>query len=453
MKTKHYNVFVIGSGVAGQTVAKACVKNNLTVAIADNREFGGTCSNRGCDPKKILLQFSGLLEESKRLESIGISKLPKIKWKSIQEFKNNYVKNIPAKTEENLQELNIDIYHQSPEFINENEILVEGKTISADYFVIATGKIPRKLKIKGNKYIENSDAILNLDSIPKSASFIGSGYIGMEFATMLAILGCKVTIFDHGDTALSNFDPFLVEKLVAKMKSIGVAFIFNAELISVKKLNKNIRLKYSVNGNKKRHKSRKVYNTAGRVPSVETLKLENAKIKADNTGVLVNNFLQSKSNKKVYACGDVSNLSLPLTPLSGLQGYIVGENIINGNKKEFQFPLIPSTVFTQPNLSAVGMQEDEAKQRYKNLRIYKGEGVDWFNAKKSNQDTYAYKIITNERTGVIVGAHILSEQANENINIFSMAISSKMRVSDFKKLIFTYPSYTNDLKKMVVLND
>lgn len=453
MKTKHYNVFVIGSGIAGQTVAKACVKQKLTVAIADNREFGGTCANRGCDPKKILLQFSAFLEQSHRLEKIGVSKLPKISWKKVQQFKTQFVEDIPVKTEENLKELKIDLYHQSPEFINENQVLVEGKTISADYFVIATGNTPRILPIKGNQYLETSDTILNMEKVPKSASFIGSGYVGMEFATMLAILGCKVTVFEQGDKALSNFDQFLVEKLIVKMKDLGVNFIFNSEVSSIEKLNKNLRIKYKENGKKKRHKSRKVFNTAGRVPSVKDLKLDNANIKLDETGIVVNDFLQSTTNKKVYACGDVSSLSLPLTPLSGLQGYIVGENIINNNKKEFQFPVVPSTVFTQPNLSSIGLQEDEAKKRYKNILVFKGEATDWFNAKKSNQNTYAYKIIVNKRTEEIVGAHILSERANENINLFSMAISNKMTVSEFKRLIFTYPSYSNDLKAMLADED
>ena len=297
MKPIHYNVFVIGSGIAGQTVAKACVKNKLTVAMSDHREYGGTCANRGCDPKKIMLQFSALLEESKRLESLGVT-LPKIDWKTVQQFKSQFIEAIPVQTEENLTGLNIDLYHQSPEFINENEILVEGKTISADYFVIATGKTPRILPIKGKKYIETSDAILNLDKIPKTASFIGSGYVGMEFATMLAVLGCKVTIFEHNPRALKNFDAFLVDKLVTKMESLGVEFVFNAEVTSVQKLTKNIRIKYAVKGSLRRHKSRKVFNTAGRVASVKKLNLEKANIDYNQTGVIVNNFLQSQTNTK-----------------------------------------------------------------------------------------------------------------------------------------------------------
>lgn len=453
MKVKHYNVFVIGSGIAGQTVAEICAKNKLKVAIADNREYGGTCANRGCDPKKILVQFSSLLQRCKQLEHSGIIKPPKISWSDVQKFKNKFVQSIPIETEKNLQNLHVDLYHQSPEFISENEVLVEGKTISADYFVIATGRVPRKLKIKGNKHVETSDSILNLNKIPKTASFIGSGYVGMEFATMLAILGSKVTVFEHGSTALKNFDPFLVEALINKMKSLGVTFIFNAKIEKIEALNKNKRVHYTLKGKKQKLKSRKVFNTAGRIPSIKKLKLENANIEANDGGILVNDYLQSKTNSKVYACGDVSSLSLPLTPLSGLQGHITGENIINNNSKKFQFPLVPSTVFTQPNLSMVGLQEEEAKKRYKHINVYKGKVPGWFNAKKANEDTYAFKIISNKRTDVIVGAHLLSEKANENINIFTMAISKGITVSEFKKLIFTYPSYTNDLKSMMANND
>ena len=151
----------------------------------------------------------------------------------------------------------------------------------------------------------------------------------------------------------------------------------------------------------------------------------------------------------MYACGDVSSKSLPLTPLSGLQGYIAGHNIAKGNKKEFQDPLVPSIVFTHPQLAMVGYSEEEAKSRYKNVKIYKGDASGWYNAEKEKAKTYAYKIVVNERTQKIVGAHLLSSQANETINIFAMAINNDMTVDEFKRMIFTYPSYSNDFKSMM----
>lgn len=110
---------------------------------------------------------------------------------------------------------------------------------------------------------------------------------------------------------------------------------------------------------------------------------------------------------------------------------------------------MPSVVFTQPQLASVGYSEEEAKSRYKNVTVYKGEVSDWFNAKKENAEAYAYKILVNERTQKIVGAHLLSSKANETINVFAMAINNHMTTDAFKKQIFTYPSYTIDLKSML----
>ena len=449
MKTTHYDVFVIGSGIAGQTVAKACIKKGLSVAMADKREFGGTCAIRGCDPKKIMMQFADLLQHAKQLEASGIAELPKIKWKTVQKFKSQFTNPVPKSTEEDLSDLGIVLYHQSPKFISETEMMVEGKKVSAETFVIATGYVPRELQFDGAELLGTSDDILNLKKIPKSATFIGSGYVGMEFCYMLSTLGCKVTVLEVGDRALSQFDAFLVDKVIDELKKNGVKFIFNAETLSVKQGKKKIKIKYQHNGKTHKISNKAVFNTSGRVPATALLELDKANITADDTGVLVNDFLQSISHKNVYACGDVSSKSLPLTPLSGLQGYIVAHNIINGNQKEFQEPLVPSVVFTQPNLASVGYSEAAAKARYKNVKVYQGDAIGWYNAKKEKAGAYAYKILANERTNEIVGAHLLSTEANETINVLATAINNGMTVDAFKKMIFTYPSYSNDLKSMM----
>ncbi|MGB3607990.1 dihydrolipoyl dehydrogenase family protein, partial [Psychroserpens sp.] len=373
MEKRHYDVFVIGSGIAGQTAATMCAKNGLKVAIADKREYGGTCAIRGCDPKKIMMQFADLVHKSNNLKAKGVSKLPKVKWKTVQKFKSRYTDSVPPSTENDLKSEGIDLYHQSPKFISESEIEVEGKIVSADKFVIASGLVPRPLSFEGSQFLQTSDDILNLKKIPKSATFIGSGYVGMEFAYMLSTLGCKVTILEHGGRALSAFDPFLVDILIDSMRKIGVKFIFNAEPISVEKLKKNHRITYKLKNKTKSHKSRLVFNTAGRVPATGLLGLENANIKTDHSGVLVNNYMQSTSQSTVYACGDVSSASVPLTPLSGLQGYIAGHNLCFGNKKKFENPLVPSVVFTYPHLSMVGYSEEEAKRRYKSIKVFQGD--------------------------------------------------------------------------------
>ncbi len=421
----------------------------LKTAIADRREYGGTCANRGCDPKKVLLGATEAWEITNNLQGKGFKKRPKIQWKKLQKFKRKFTGAVPKRTEEDLGKLGIKLYHQSPRFLDEKSLSVEGKTVHADKIVIATGYEPRKLPFDGAKLLKESDDFLKLKKLPKSILFIGAGYVGMEFAHLAARGGSKVTVVDLADRPLGPFDTDMVKELTEYSKKLGIDFIFKAELKSIKKGNKNLKLYYEKGGKSEKLKARQIFNTAGRIPSLSDLDLEKGNVAFDEKGVEVNNYLQSKTNPNVYACGDVSDHDIPLTPLSGRQGYVVGENLVNGNKKKLDTPVIPSVVFTLPNIASVGYSEEEAKDRYKNVIVKQKSVPDWFNAKRINAPVYAYKILLNERTEEIVGAHIIGPEAAETINLFAMAINNKMTASDIKRTIFTYPSWGNDIKSMV----
>ncbi|WP_010520888.1 dihydrolipoyl dehydrogenase family protein [Aquimarina agarivorans] len=449
MKKKTYDVFVIGSGVAGQTVAKICVENNMKVAISEIREFGGTCANRGCDPKKILLQFSDLLTYSEQLKENGVTSLPKIDWNQVQEFKEKLIGHIPEKTEAKLEKLKIDKYQGDAKFMNNTTLSISGKEITAKYIVIATGKVPIQLPIEGAQFLKTSEDILNLKKIPKSVAFIGGGYIGMEFANMLLNLGCKVTILQKGTEVLTPFDSFLVDKLVQHLEKKGAQFIFEADVEKITKKDTALVVAYTTGNNKDTVKVEIAINSIGRKPAIDQLELQNTSVKFDKKGIQVNDYMQSISCPHIFACGDVSDKSLPLTPLSGLQGYIAGNNIITLKSKKFEYPLIPSTVFTYPNLSTVGLSEQKAKEKYTNPEILKGDLSDTFNPKKENLSIYAYKIIVDSATDLIVGAHLIGPNANENINLLALAIAKKITRRELKKMIFSYPSYTNDIRGML----
>ena len=449
MEAEKFDVFVIGSGIAGQTVAKACVEAGKTVAIADDREYGGTCSNRGCDPKKVLLGATEVLELAGNLNKKGVVGTPKISWKKLQKFKRKFTVSVPSSTEKALNKAGITLYHQSPRFLGGNTLSVEGKTIEADKIVIATGQEPRTLAIAGSKFLKISDDFLNLKKLPKSIAFLGAGYIGMEFAHMAARAGSKVTVVDTGTRPLPPFDADLVKELTNYSESLGIKFIFDATPTSVKKKRKRFRLDYEVTGDTKSITAHAIFNTTGRVPALSKLDLEKGNVAFDETGVRTNSYLQSTSNPAVYTCGDVSDKGLPLTPLSGRQGYVVSKNILHGNTKKLEVPAVPSVVFTLPNLATVGYSEEEAKSRFKNIRVNFDIASGWFNAKRMNTPLYAYKVIMNDRTGEIVGAHLLGPNAGETINIFTMAINKKMTDKDMKSTIFTYPSWANDIKSMV----
>ena len=449
MKIKQFDVFVIGSGSAGKTVAKTCIANGLKVAMADNREFGGTCANRGCDPKKVLLAGTEILEMAQHLEEKNMVSMPRLNWKKLQKFKKKFTNEVPVKTEDQLSKLGVKLFHQSPHFLDENTLLVEGKTVKAHKIVIATGYTPRELPFKGAGLLKTSDDFLDLKKLPEKLIFVGAGYVGMEFAHMAARAGAKVTIIDNGKRPLGAFDEDLVAELTDYSKQLDIDFVFNADIISVKKSRKKYHLTYEKDGKSVRIKGGLIFNTAGRVPALAELELEMGKVAFDEKGVKVNTYLQSTSNENVYACGDVSNHSLPLTPLSGREGYVVAHNIVKGNVKKVDVPVVPSAVFTLPNLASVGYSKKEAKERYKNVIVKQGMVSDWFSAKRLNAPVYSYKILINQRTDKIIGAHLLGPHAAETINLFAMAINNAMTTNDLQQSIFTYPSWGNDIKSMV----
>ncbi len=449
MEDNEFDVFIIGSGIAGQTVAKACAKAGKKVAIADKREFGGTCANRGCDPKKVFLGATEVVENTENLKQKGIVKSVSINWKKLQKFKKEFTSSVPKKTEKRLSDLGITLFHQSPKFIDEQTLSVEGKNLIAKTIVIATGYEPRKLSFSGHKYLQTSADFLMLKKLPKRITFLGAGYVGMEFAHIAARAGAEVTVIDSGERPLKPFDADLVEELTKYSKKLGIDFIFGAKTTSVKKLRKIFKLKYEKDGAKKSFKSRAIFNTAGRIPAISELDLEKGNVSFNAHGIETNSYLQSKTNPNVYSCGDVSANGLPLTPLSGREGYIVSKNILNGKTKKYDVPVIPSVVFTLPNMASVGYSVEEAKSRYKNIVVKHASAPYWFNAKRINAPVYSHKIILNERTQEIVGAHLLGPEAGETINIFTMAINAKMTADQLQSTIFTYPSWANDVKSMV----
>lgn len=449
MEIIEFDVFVIGSGVAGQLVAKSCAKANLKVAIADNREYGGTCANRGCDAKKILLGPTEVYQQAIDLNEKGIASIPKLDWKQLQDFKREFTDGIPMATEEALENLNIKRYHQAPRFINNRTLSVEGKTILAKKIVIATGRIPRTLSFNGSNLLETSEYFLKMKQLPDEMVFIGAGYIAMEFAHIAARNGSKVTILDHGNTALKGFDTDLVSDLIAYSEKMGIRFIFNARVSKLEKLQKNYNVVYQLNGEEKSLVTRLVFNTAGRVPAIDSLQLEKGDVAFTKKGISVNKCFQNVSNPNVYACGDVSDHSLPLTPLSIIEAQVVADNIINGNKEHMDTPVVPSVIFTLPNLATVGLNEKEAKTRYKNITVNYQVVPNWYNAKRINASIYAFKILINKRNKHIVGAHILGPDAAETINLFAMAIQKEMTTDDIKNMVFTYPSWASDIKSMM----
>ena len=366
-------------------------------------------------------------------------------------FKETFVDAIPAATEKDLAALNIKMYHQSPKFLDENTLSVEGKTVKTKKIVIATGNKPMPLKIPGAELMLNSDDFLELEKLPESMIFIGAGYIGMEFAHIAARLGVEVTVIDTEPRPLSNFDEDMVAHLTEASEAIGIKFIFNAKASKVEKLRKYLRVTAETkNGEEISAKAELIFNTAGRVPSIDELELEKGNVAFTNKGITVNEHLQNTSNPSVYACGDVSDSEgLPLTPLSSQESRVVSANLLGKyNKTEAHYPPQPSVVFTLPNVASVGLSEQQAKERGFDYVVKHKSVPSWFNSKRIANQHYAFKVIKDKETEKVLGAHLVGPDAGEMINMFVMAMCGGLSCHDLKAMIFAYPTWSNDIKGM-----
>lgn len=450
-KRKEYDVFIIGTGTAGKSVAKDCAAKGLKVAIADNRAYGGTCSQRGCDPKKVLLGITEILERADKMIGKGIVKLPEVNWADLMNFKESFVDAVPAATEKDLKKSGIELYHQSPKFLDTNTLSVEGKTMSAKKIVIATGQKARGLDIPGWEHAHVSEDFLNLKELPASMLIIGCGYIGMEFAHIAARMGVKVSMMDMAPRPLTNFDEDMVGYLQTASEALGITFIFDAKVNKIDKLRKNFRVTAEKDGKEISATAEWILNTSGRVPSIADLDLKEGDVKYCEKGIIVNDHLQSTSNKNVYACGDVAwSDGLPLTPLSSVEAKIVSHNILNDQDlKRTQYPPQPSVVFTLPPLAAVGLSEEQARANDIDFTVEHKLVPQWFNAKRINEPLYAYKTLVDNTSGQIIGAHLVGPEAAEIINLFAMAMYGKIDHQAVKNMIFAYPTWGSDIKGML----
>lgn len=447
---KKYDVFIIGSGMAGMTIANKCASKGLSVGITDELPYGGTCALRGCDPKKVIIGATEVRDFAKRLKGKGIDTIPDINWKDIMAFKQTFVDEMPRKIEKGYKKNGIDTFHSSATFINENTLRIGKDTIQADKVVIASGSKPKVLDFEGGQLAQTSTDFLNLKELPQSLLFIGGGYIAFEFANIAARSGAEVTIVHRGKRPLENFDRDIVKHLVAATRNLGIKLVLETEVSKIESKDGHYITTGISDGKETNYKSTAVFNSAGRPPAIFDLELEKAGISFSKNGIVVNEYLQSPSNANVYAAGDAAeSIGLPLTPIAVLEGHVVASNIIKGNQKKVNYPPMPSVVFTLPTMATIGLLEDEAKEKGYDINVNFEKVDNWFNARRLNVDEYAFKTIIDKNNNTILGAHLIGPHCEETINLFAMAIKTKMTISDLRTMIFSYPTMASDLTYML----
>jgi glutathione reductase (NADPH) len=446
---KEFDVIILGTGSGGTSVAYKCAAAGRKVAIIDLRPYGGTCALRGCDPKKVLVGISHALSLSHQLENKGIITTAIGSWKDLMQFKKTFTDPVPDKNEAAFKKAGIATYHGKAFFTSEQTLQVDSQILHAKMFLLATGAKPRVLSIPGEQLLIDSTAFLELEELPKEIILVGGGYIAFEFAHLASRFGSKVKILHRGDRALKAFDPDLVNHLVKATESLGIEVMLNTEVTALKREGDKIIVNASSSGKDLRFSTSLAVHAAGRTADIEDLNLEKINVAFDKKGISVNEYMQSVTNPNVYASGDVNNKGLPLTPVAAKESVIVATNLLKGNHAKIDYGHIPSNVFTTPPLASVGLTEADAKHQGKDYKVNYKEITDWFSYKRLNEPVAAYKTLLDKETDEIIGAHLLGHNAEEIINIFTVAMNLKLTGNQLKKTIFSYPTNASDIPYMV----
>lgn len=451
MTAKTFDLVVIGTGSAASTIASRCRTGGLTVAVIDSRPFGGTCALRGCDPKKVLVAAAEAMDWTRRMAGRGIAaENARIDWRQLMEFKRTFVADVPRKKEEGFAQQGISSFHGRARFVGAAAVRVDGQVLEGHHVVIATGARPATLHVPGEEHLITSDAFLELEAMPRRVVFVGGGYISFEFAHVAARAGAQVTILHRDNRPLAGFDPDLVDQLTERTRRLGVDVRLGSEVKTVEKRADGYHVTASSTDGDLEFDADIVVHGAGRVAEIDDLDLPTAGVERGRSGVKVNEFLQSVSNPAVYAAGDAAEMSrLPLTPVAGYEGRVVAANLLQGNHLKPDYTGVPSAVFTVPPLAKVGLQEIEARERGLRFKSKKEDTASWYSSRRVGESCSGFKVLTEEQSGRILGAHLLGPGAEELINLFAVAIRHRLPAVALQEMLFAYPTHGSDVAYML----
>ncbi len=450
MNTRAYDLIVIGTGTAASVTATGCRKAGWSVATIDHRPFGGTCALRGCDPKKVLIAAAEVIDGFARMGAIGTVKgAISIDWPALQHHKRSFTDPVPEKREQAYRKRGIDSYHGRARFTGGDTISVDGQTLKARYIVIAAGAEPVKLPIEGAELLALSDDFLNLKTLPRRIVLVGGGYIGFEFAHVAVRAGASVTVLNRGVRALTGFEPDLVTLLVDRTRALGVDIRLGHEVKAVRKRGGNFEVEAEGPDGRVFIETDLAVHSGGRAPALEALDLDAAGITRHNGRLVLDKTFRSTSNPAVFAAGDAAGGPLPLTPVAALEAHAVVANLLHDKGVTVDYTGIPSAVFTLPPLARVGLLEAEARAEGLRFRVKHETVPGWYTARRVNEPCYGYKVLVEEGSERILGAHLIGPEASEVINLFGFAMRNGLTTAAIKHAIFAYPSAASDIESML----
>lgn len=438
-----FDVLVIGTGVAGGSIAADTAAAGLKVAVTDRVPYGGTCAQRGCDPKKVLLAASEAVGRVQALTGCGLEGEVRIDWGELMRRKREFVRDVPQRTEKRLSDAGATLLHGAARFVGADTVEVDGLRLCAGSIVIATGAVPRTLGIPGEELLVHADWFMDLDELPPRVVFIGGGYISFEFAALARRAGAEVTIAHRSSRVLKGFDSELATLVVERYRSLGIDVLLDTPTLEVRRE----RDAFEVQTRDGVLEADLVVHGAGRVADLAGLDLTAGGVAAGSRGVVVDGQLRSQSNPRVFAAGDASGIGAALTPPASRQARVVVRAIL-GEPAEYDPAATASVAFTDPPLAGVGMSVEEAESR-DDVEVVRSDTSGWFTTRRLGLTHTGARVVRDKASGRLLGAHILGANAEEVINVFALAVRQGLTVEEVADTVWAYPTAGSDIGYMV----
>jgi pyruvate/2-oxoglutarate dehydrogenase complex dihydrolipoamide dehydrogenase (E3) component len=459
--SNHYDAIIIGSGQAGNPLARAFGNAGWKTALIERAYIGGTCINYGCTPTKTMFNSARVAYLARRASDYGVHhgevtvnmrEVRARKQRVVEEFRESGLKGI-EKTR------NLDLLFGKARFIPPHELEVQmndgsKRKITAEKIFINTGGRPAKPRFEGIDDVPTLDStsIMELDELPEHLLVLGGGYIGLEFGQMFRRFGSEVTIVQRAGQLLGREDTDVAEAVLKIMEEDGIRVLLNTEAVKVKKAGGQIALIVRTSDEEQTLSGTHLLLAVGRKPNTEDLNLATAGVETDKQGnVKVNSRLETNV-AGVYALGDVKG-GPQFTHISYDDFRIIRTNLLEDGKATTDGRFIPYTVFIDPQLGRIGISESEAKEKGFKFRVATLEMSHVARAIEMSETRGFMKAIVDADTNQILGATVLGVEGGELMAMFEIAMLGHLPYTVLKDGIFAHPTLAESLNNLFMAMD
>lgn len=440
------DLLIIGAGSAGVRAARLAAVLGKRVAIVEQHAVGGTCVNVGCVPKKLFSYAAHWSEDIQLAEGFGWDVQAKgFSWQRLRDNKNSEIQRLNEIYQNLLQKAGVTLWRGSASFVDAHRVAVAGRIIRAENILIATGGRPVRPLIPGVEHALVSDEVFFLSRLPEKIIIAGGGYIAVEFAAIFHGLGVDTELDYRGPLFLNGFDEEIRRFLAEEMRKKGMVLRFNSQIQAIEKLDSGQKRVHYHDGQSR--VCDEVLLALGREPNTQNLCLENTRVETTARGAIkVSDNFQTQE-PSIYALGDVIN-RVQLTPVALAEAQVFVDQLYGSKQLQMHYELIPTAVFCHPNVAVVGLSEEQARQRYKNVGVYRSRFRPMKYSLSASTAKVLMKMLVNAETDQVLGVHMVGEQAAEIIQGMAVALKAGASKAMFDATLGIHPSLAEEFVTM-----